>query len=224
MLKWVGVAAAALVAAFATGTANAQMYLSVGAGFSDVDNATTRTENGVAPGTDQVFNIKGGEGYALEGALGWDLGSVRVEGELSLRRHDNDQYESVVPGSIRRPLDGSIDVLAGMLNAYYDFNSGAGVTPYIGGGVGIAQATIEAIGPRPTAPNGPSVVMIDDQEVDAAWQLMAGVAIPIASNITITGQYRYFEAGTVEVLDTNRRATHVDVKGDGWEAGVRWAF
>jgi opacity protein-like surface antigen len=224
MSKRVGVAVAALVAAFATGTASAQMYVSGGAGFSDVDNATTRTENGVAPGTDQVFNIKSGEGYSLEGAIGWDLGAVRVEGELSLRRHDNDQYESVVPGNIRRPLDGSIDVLAGMVNAYYEFNAGGGFTPYIGGGVGVAHVGIEATGPRPTAPNGPSVVMIDDQEVDAAWQLMAGVSIPITSNLAITGQYRYFEAGTVDVLDTNRRATHVDVKGDGWEAGVRWSF
>ena len=91
-------------------------------------------------------------------------------------------------------------------------------------GVGIAQVKVEAIGPRPTAPNGPSVTMINDEEIDMAWQLMAGVAIPVGGNLTVTGQYRYFEAGTVDILDTNRRATHVDVKGDGWEAGVRWTF
>lgn len=223
MLKWVGVAGAALVAVFATGTANAQMYASFNAGASDVDNATTRIENGISPGTDQVFTIIGGSGYGLYGAIGWDLGAVRVEGEIGSHRHDNDRYESQVPGNVVRPLDGAIDVLTGMVNAYYDFNA-SGFTPYIGGGVGVAHAKIEAIGPRPTAPTGPSVTLLNDEEVDVAWQLMAGVAVPVGGNISITGQYRYFEAGTVDILDVNRRATHVDVKGDGWEIGARFAF
>jgi opacity protein-like surface antigen len=224
MLKWVGVAGAALVAAFATGTANAQMYGTLGYGWSRLDNATTRIENGVSPGVDAVFNLVSGEGYSGRGAIGWDLGAMRIEGEFGVTKHDNDRYDSRVPPNISRDLDGAIDVFTGMINAYYDFNVGPGFTPYIGAGAGVAQVNIEAIGPRPTAPNGAIVTMIKDEEIDAAWQIMGGVAIPVGGNLSVTAQYRYFSAGTVDVLDDQRRATHSDIKGDSWDLGVRMTF
>jgi opacity protein-like surface antigen len=224
MLKWVGVAAATLVAVFATGTANAQMYGSLDYGWSRLDNATTRIENGVSPGTDAVFNLISGEGYAGRGAIGWDFGPVRIEGELGVTKHDNDRYVSQVPGNVTRDLDGAIDIFSGVVNVLYDFNVGPGFTPYVGAGFGAAQVNIEAVGPRPTAPTGPVVTMIKDEEIDSMWQVMGGVAIPVSSNLSITAQYRYFNAGTVDLLDDQRRATHSEIQGDSWDLGARMTF
>lgn len=73
-----------------------------------------------------------------------------------------------------------------MANAWYDFDTDMGFTPYIGGGIGLAQVQINGnlAGYRLNAKN----------DTTFAWQLGAGIAVPISDSVKATLDYRYFAA------------------------------
>lgn len=225
MLKWgIGVAAATLATAFAGGQASAQSYISASAGWNNLDNADTRIENGVSPGTAAVFTINTDENYSGHAAFGYDLGALRVEAEVGMTQNDNVEYNSSTPAAIRRAADGNVTTLSAMANIFYDFDLGGGFTPFVGVGGGFTKADVEFTAPYPTTPNAAAITIIDNDATNIGWQIMAGATIPLTGNMSLTGQYRYYDIGTVDMNDVNGRAAQVDLKGISWDIGLRWGF
>jgi len=118
----------------------------------------------VDTGNDCNFNMK--NGLVLTGAIGYDFGSARLEGALGYQKHD------------LKNVDEDISLLTVMVNAYYDFDAGSGVSPYVMGGLGMARVDMSWTS--------------DDEDV-FAWQLGAGVGYKVAERTTLDLGYRYLK-------------------------------
>jgi opacity protein-like surface antigen len=112
-------------------------------------------------------------GYAILGYVGVDMGSYRLEGELSYRSNDIDN----IGGLDFSPS--SFTTTAIMGNALYDFDSGSAFVPYIGAGIGIGFSTMEILG-------------IDGDVTGFAGQLIAGGAYRMSETLELTVDYRLF--------------------------------
>lgn len=97
----------------------------------------------------------------------------RTEAELVFRRN-NIKTDG---------LNGEVDSLAGMANAYYDFTSlNMPVVPYVGAGAGYAQID-------PSVNDGINVF---------AYQFMGGLSYPFSQNASAVLGYRYFATSDME--------------------------
>jgi opacity protein-like surface antigen len=117
-------------------------------------------------------NLQTDDGVNLLGAVGCDYGNYRIETEAGYQHND------IKSG-------GAIKVLSLLGNGYYDFNVGGGIKPYVTAGVGVADVRLRNI-----SLGGP--FRYDDNEMTFAYQIGAGVAIPIASKVMLDARYRYF--------------------------------
>jgi OmpA-OmpF porin, OOP family len=225
MQRWIfGAGIAMLAGAAATAPANAQVYAAVGGGWSRLGPAQTQVDNGVSSGVGYSMNVKTGSAASFNGALGFDFGALRLEGEYRHASNGNSRYDAQIGTTgASRPLDGSITTDSLMANIYYDF-SFSGITPYVGAGFGAVKGDVELIGARPTALTSGTVRIVDDANSQFGLQAMAGFAVPLAGNMSLTAQFRYFDDGTLDLHDTLGNATHLELKGDSWDLGLRFGF
>lgn len=123
------------------------------------------------------------EGVVLNGAIGYNFGTARLEGAVGYQKHDlSDDI-----------FDDDVSLLTVMANAYYDFDTGTEIRPYIMGGAGLAHADMS------WASNSDDVF---------AWQVGAGVGFKVADQTTLDIGYRYLKPNKIDI-------------GEGDEA--RWA-
>jgi opacity protein-like surface antigen len=155
---------------------------------------------------DDVFALKYHPTIMLDAVAGYDLGLVRIEGELSrkrskFKRNDDDditdQFLSELNEGLNRtgtalpPLTiddfqprGSLTVDSAMANILLDVGLGHRLTAYGGGGLGRSIA------------DG-----LHDRDSGFAWQYMAGVRYAVSTRIEFGLKYRYFNSGVVELFD-----------------------
>ncbi|MGE4013594.1 MAG: outer membrane protein, partial [Alphaproteobacteria bacterium] len=132
-------------------------------------------------------------GAAVGGVIGWswDWG-LRVEGEAAWRRNNfNFASASITnPGiptggiNIGVTVDGSVQTISGMINAYYDFRVWR-LRPYVGVGIGAAQSTLHI-------KSGLIGASVNSDDVTFAFQAMAGVNFPVTPNVMVGFEYRFF--------------------------------
>lgn len=161
--------AAALAALALAGAAHAetaidpQWYVRADAGatFQDEINETPK--------------VKGKTGWTVDAAVGRQFDShFRAEGELL---YSDDKA---------KVGDGRIKVVAGLANAYYDFDTGTKLRPFIGAGVGIGQVKLD----------GGSA---DGDDTGFAYQLLTGIAYPINDKFSAQIGYRYLTVNDVKI-------------------------
>ncbi len=145
-------------------------------------------------------------GYDVDAIAGYDFGLFRLEGELGYKRSriksfDQDATFATGVNTGLNPagtagtafvfptgdtsafnLSNRVSVLSGMVNALLDIGGGTGPGVYAGGGFG--RARVKAFRAR-----------------DDAWayQGIAGVRVPISSNVDIGLKYRYFRTGRLDL-------------------------
>ena len=151
--------------------------------------------------TDVTFNnvarIKNKTGYDVDLIGGYDFGMFRLEGELGYKhaKLKNITVDNAFLTGINTPsgntfgttsfdLGGKTTVLSGMVNALLDMGGNGGVGGYAGGGFG--RASVKEFG---------------DKDSAWAWQLLAGVYMPVSSNIDVGLKYRYFRTGKLNFND-----------------------
>jgi opacity protein-like surface antigen len=126
-------------------------------------------------------------GYALNGAVGYNYDPARAEFAIGYQRHD------------LKHVSGHLSYWTFMANAYYDFEMGSGVKPYVMGGLGAATVDSSWLG---------------DNDTDFAWQLGAGLGFKIDESTTFDLGYRYLRP---ENGDTNFKSHNI-------MAGIRYQF
>jgi len=154
---------------------------------------------------DDLIDIDYKTGWDIDLIAGYDFGAFRVEGELGFKRAKVDElqldqdfiddYEEATGEVITDndiDIDGRAKVTSIMANALADFGS-EGFRLYAGGGFGRAN-----------------VRMLGDRDSEWAWQLIAGVGMPIATNVEAGLKYRYFRTGRLDFRD-NFNDTDADV-------------
>src|SRR6478672_7757957 len=130
-------------------------------------------------------------GYDVDLIGGYDFGMFRLEGELGYKRAklksatvDNAFLTGInTPsgntfGTTSFDLNGHTSVLSGMVNGLVDFGGNGGVGAYAGAGIGRAK-----------------VKQLGDSDNAWAYQLLAGVYMPISDNVDVGLKYRYFRTG-----------------------------
>lgn len=174
---------AILALVFITTSAHAAdkgMYFSGNFGFSELSDS-----NASIPGIVDA-QVSFDLGFRVGGALGYDFGAYRVEGEIAYRLNDTDA--GTVIGLGPGPIFGEVSATSFMANGYYDFYlANSPWVPYLGLGVGFANIDADI-----TAPTLSSLALIDDSAIVFAWQIMAGFGYNISSTTTLTADYRYF--------------------------------
>jgi outer membrane protein OmpA-like peptidoglycan-associated protein len=130
------------------------------------------------------------DGWMGSGGVGYAFeGPLRLEGELSYRKSDYGASADAEAG-------------AGMLNAYLDLFDEGGVQPYVGAGLGYVHEESTAAGDG----NG------------FAWQVLAGVGLPVNDRLMLDVGYRYFSGPQLDSLP------EVEYTHQAATVGLRWQF
>lgn len=137
-------------------------------------------------GPNRVEDLDFDTGSLFAGQLGYRfsgtrVGRFRVEAELSHRENDVDQ---IVFNGIDRSGGGEEEVLAGLMNLFYDFNGiSKRLKPFVGAGLGFANIDADVSYPG---------AFIDDDDTTLAYQAIAGVEYRLTKEISLIGDARYF--------------------------------
>lgn len=162
--------------------------------------------------------------FTLGGALavGFDfwqyyLVPLRFELELGLRgnnEHEWDAYYAGSTGSVR----GTWNSTTLFANLYYDFHTDSGLTPYVGGGLGLAFNYAEY-----KWRNGGAGGSANDTMTNFAWNLGAGVSYSFSENMAIDLAYRFVSLGHNEVTLGNMKFEN-DPYNNEFMLGLRIGF
>ena len=143
--------------------------------------------------------------YGYDGGLfiGYDLGAVRVEGEVAYKNADVESFRTTVllPGeggafpATRDVAGGKTTALSFMLNAMLDFGEDDGISGFVGGGVGMARVKFR--NQRVFANTAP---FLNDTDSRFAWQIIAGVRQAISDNMDVTVKYRFFNVSDLDLV------------------------
>ncbi len=141
---------------------------------------------------DWNYGVGGGAGYKFNNYFRADITGDYL-GPQKTMETDYDSYGALSVKSNLRRFDG-------LVNGYFDLGTWAGLTPYIGAGVGFAgvrlDGSYEATGPG----YGYEYSKISGKTTyDLAWAAMAGLTYNLSQNLLIDVGYRYLDLGTYKI-------------------------
>jgi len=148
-------------------------------------------------------------GITMLAALGSECGNYRIEGELGYQRNNLKNFTSNIssagsflPSTRVTNLDGNASVISILANGYYDIHPG-GIDPYITAGIGVASINFNDIN-SPASSLQYSGSSANDQVTAIAYQIGAGVAIPLSDTVKLDARYRYFSTGKIGGITTSQ--------------------
>lgn len=157
------------------------------------------TQPGVGSGdleSDAGFNLGAVMGYK------WAMG-LRAEGEISFRQNDLDNVDGT-------PVIGDLSALAFMGNAWYDFQGGTPLIPYVGGGLGVAVITLDSGG--------------NDSDAVFAWQIGGGVGYEFMPGIVASLDYRFLATSDPSFEDPGFADIEAEYYSHSINLGIRAHF
>lgn len=117
---------------------------------------------------------------------GYDFGYIRLESELSYKYGEIDTVHDRTSNVTYHDIDGSLGVFAAMANCFFDLHNNSPVTPYVGGGIGVATLYLDD-----TYSDQGKLYESDDDTV-FAYQVGAGLEVTISRYFSLDLGYRYF--------------------------------
>jgi opacity protein-like surface antigen len=149
-------------------------------------------------------------------AFGRTFGGILAEGELAYIVNDVSALTMAGVGSV--PASGDVSATALMGNVYYDFDVDSKWKPYIGGGAGYANFSINNL-------TSMGIAVADDSAGVFAYQIKAGIGYAFTDSLDGTLGYRFFGTADADLVD----AAGFPFKSDGLqthvvEIGVRYRF
>jgi opacity protein-like surface antigen len=143
-------------------------------------------------------NVEFDTGLNLGMTGGFNFGYFRLEGELSYKGAELKGISDNFGVSRYRNVDGDISMLALMLNGFFDLRNNTPVTPYFGGGVGVATVYLDDTYATTTTGGETTRLQIYNNDSDSAFAYQIGGGLEIALNrvLSLDLGYRYF--GTTE--------------------------
>ena len=187
------------------------LYFAVQAGFNSQPSS-----NNTASGSSFELNTQAGMNGAL--AVGAKIGMLRAEVEGVYRYNPNDKFDQ---GGTPQGADGSLSTAHVFLNGYLEFDLLGVVTPYAGLGVGYGTVSLNL-------KQLDGTVIVDDKDDVYSYQLMAGAAVNVTENFSLTAEYRYFDTITDAELTLSGGLTAVEnsnIRSHEIRFGIRyWLF
>jgi len=158
-------------------------------------------------------------GVSLLGALGCDYGDYRLEAELGYQTSDIDAIAYAErDGDLGDPYDfeGDVSVTTLLANGYYDIDLGGSVECYLTAGAGVAQIDLDDVRSLEEDIDDDLVITVINRfgdsdpdytfnasETALAYQIGAGIAIPVSGGIMLDARYRYFATTDFTVENEN---------------------
>jgi opacity protein-like surface antigen len=212
--------ACALIAAAPSANAG-DLYVSVFGGMNMLaDDSGPAYSNDI---TDSAWSSDADTGFVLGGTVGttldrWAQG-LRVEMEVSYRRNDlgGNWFSTGSDGTI----DGNLSTFAILANAWYEFDIGSKVRPYVGGGVGWGRMRGDMVA-LTSGGTSSTTSTSDVTESGFAWQLGLGGRYEVSPGVDVGIGYRYFRGpdfhdffgGSDGSLENESHAVQVELKID----------
>ena len=192
----IAVAASAMVLGFSSVKAAdiepvaepAGWYVSLFGGVSWLDKVNTDYEYRGFEGTYHA-DIGTDTGFIVGGAIGTHvMDDLRVELEVAYSENDADKihYSAADGRSGNFDAAGNFEILTFMANLWYDVPLGEALTPYVGGGAGIAVVDADPGYAHDQFYNP----VFDSSEVAFAFQVGAGLKWHVSDNIALDVGYR----------------------------------
>jgi opacity protein-like surface antigen len=172
-----------------------------------------------------TFNdrIESEPGVYVGGTAGYDFGLIRLEGELSYRWNEMDSIKDRDSGFNYGGIDGDIGVFAFMANAFLDIHNDSPITPYLGGGIGLA--TIYLSDTYGTDSEGfRTTLYSEDDESVFAYQAGAGLDIALNRQTSVDIGYRYFETEDASFTSDWRQSKDFKLQSHSVAVGLRFNF
>ncbi|HWR02328.1 MAG TPA: outer membrane beta-barrel protein, partial [Chlorobaculum sp.] len=144
-------------------------------------------------------NLRTDAGTNMTAALGCDYGAYRLEVEAGYQNNDFSN-------------NGNIKILSLLGNGYINLKN-EGARPYLTAGLGGAQVRLKDV------TLGGQVRESDDDTV-IAYQVGAGVEVPIAKKAFFDVRYRYFGTADINTIFTGDRG----IDSHNVLVGLRWNF
>ena len=177
-----------LFTGFIVTTASAAIYISGNLGAVFVNDADIKDDGDSAKFT---FDTGGVATFAVGTTIG---SAVRIEAEIGGRVSDYDKYKY---SGRSWKLDGDVTTVSYMANAYYDFKNESRYTPFVGGGLGLANVEYDL-----DKIDGDKINEKDDDNV-MAYQIILGGSFAATERLDIDLQYRYFATKDPDLFDAD---------------------
>ncbi|MDD2581752.1 MAG: outer membrane beta-barrel protein [Desulfuromonadaceae bacterium] len=162
-------------------------------------------------------------GINIGGTGGFDFGFVRLEGEMSYK-HGEMTTITDLSGVRYRNIDGNLGVLAMMGNMFFDLRNPSPITPYVGGGIGLAVMHLSDTFGTSTFDNTRPLLYREDDDAVFAYQVGAGLEIALNRALSLDLGYRYFATSKARFDSNNDIATDLKFKSHNAAIGFRVKF
>jgi opacity protein-like surface antigen len=192
---------------------------------SALDKPKQTIAHAPTPGTTlQVVN-DADFGWGGQAEVGYIHRFLRIEGEFGRSGNHSAKYAAIRPIAITLPQSGENTVTRYMANVFVEMPRGHwAVNPLIGVGIGAAHGHVTTFAAPARAPNVPPSQLLDFSDTRLAYQLMGGLSVPITRHAALTAQYRWFDAGTFEGVDSRGERATRTLHGSNVDLGVRFTF
>ena len=155
-------------------------------------------------------------GWNAGAAFGYRYGSnLAAEFEYLYRSTDVDSVKS---NGTEIADEGDLASTALFLNAYYFFDGGNTVVPYIGAGLGYANEVDIDL------ENGAGTGATDLEDDGFAFQLIGGVEYSISEHLAVSGEARYFNVPNELDLSNGGDSISLDYDGFSLQFGMKYRF
>ena len=196
------------------------IYIGGAGGLNWVQNGDASVFLGSGFNSTVSSNAKFDDDWAANAAVGYAWKSLfRTEIEGSFRRNDLTSI-SLQPLSANQ-IEGDVTTWAVMANVLNDFPVNSWLSPYLGGGAGYAQVTLDA-NCAPTI----GFCRYDDEDRGFAYQVIAGTSVRLVGNVQLFADYHYFGVRKMDfdAATFNDHITTLKFRNHAVFLGIRVAF
>lgn len=200
------------------------LYVSVGGGVSLITSMEgVEQSKDLVEKTGDKADWAFAPGFGAGGAVGYDFGDLRAEGEFSYQaagfRHNHD-------GAIddSNKADDSLAVIGIMANGYFDLDTGTPFFPYIGVGLGAVNLSVKLAADEDDEDSDPT---FEGNGWGFGYQATVGVGYQIIDEIALTLGYRFSGTLMTEVKATGEdddRNVKPTLMAHRFELGVKFSF
>lgn len=177
-------------------------YVALGTGAAQTHDGDLEVA-GTAPATTTYrAGVEMSLAFGFASHDGWRI-------ELELWGFDSD-VDSV--GGV--PAGGEIATRSATANLFYGIDTGTRVTPFLGGGVGLARLSVSGV---PTAGG-----VVYDEDLVVAGQAAAGIDVALSELTTLSLDYRFLATGEAKLRDSVGAGVRTDLRSS--RAMVRLRF
>lgn len=139
---------------------------------------------------------------------------LRAEVELGYVRMDLDKMYLKKQDKTAE-LEGSDTHIRAIVSTYSDWKNSTGFTPFIGSGIGLANANLDM---KWKLPNQGTTAETESSDNAFVWQAVAGTSWSIGSSVELELMYRYYSSND-RTHDNHETANYPDVEVEGTKAG-----